>query len=385
MVCNKNNTSFNMRTITIFYDRRGTYTLRWLKPMLVNRKEFESLGYKVEFSSFTDYLPMGRFEGYQKSECKEINSAIVKKHDIVFLAFHHSTSFLGSCQTEERIEILKKIKSNCNTLVWLDTADSTGTCLFDVLPYVDLYFKKQILKNLDDYCRIIWGGRTFCEYYHNILGISDDMVTDRDYIPAEKGQLNKLRLSWNVGLGDLFALKSFHIYLRPHGIKKPEFINCDKERILDLQYRGSGYSPIAGYPRSRSKELLSQIKDIKMCDITRKIPKTEYILEGQNSKSILSPFGWGEICGRDFEAIVYGATMIKQSMDHCVTYPNVYQPMETYVPLKWDFSDFEEVIMQSASQKYRKIAKRAQDFYKFFFTPEGRMDFAKHIVNELEK
>lgn len=31
-------------------------------------------------------------------------------------------------------------------LVWLDTADSTGTCMFDVMPYVDLYFKKQLLK-----------------------------------------------------------------------------------------------------------------------------------------------------------------------------------------------------------------------------------------------
>ena len=162
-------------------------------------------------------------------------------------------------------------------------------------------------------------------------------------------------------------------------------MDCNKERTLDLQYRGSGYSPIAGYPRSRSKELLSQIKDIKMCDITRKIPKTEYILEGQNSKSILSPFGWGEICGRDFEAIVYGATMIKQSMDHCVTYPNVYQPMETYVPLKWDFSDFEEVIKKSSSEEYRKIAQNAQLYYKFYFTEAGRKDFAKHIVEELEK
>ena len=374
-----------MKKITIFYDRQGTYTLRWLKPMLATRKEFESLGYKVELSSFADYFPMGRFEGYLRSEMKEINQAMRKNHDIVFLAFHHSTSYLGTCPKEERISILKEIKSHCNTLVWLDTADSTGTCLFDVLPFVDLYFKKQILKNTDDYCRKVWGGRTFCEFYHNILGIGDDEVTDRDFMPAEKGQLHKLRLSWNVGLGDLFVTKPYQIYLRPNGIKQPEFIDCDKERILDLQYRGSGYSPIAGYPRSRSKELLAQIDGIKMCDITRKIPKTEYIIEGQNSKSILSPFGWGEICGRDFEAIVYGATMIKQSMEHCITYPNVYQPMETYVPLKWDFSDFEEVIKQSASSEYRKIARHAQEYYKHFFTNDGRLDFAKHIVNELER
>lgn len=374
-----------MRTITIFYDRQGTYTLRWLKPMLVAKKEFKKLGYKIELASLLDYLPIGRYFGYDKAEKMEISSAISKKHDIVFLAFHHSSSFLGSCPSDERVEIIKRIKNKCNMLVWLDTADSTGTCLFDVLPYVDLYFKKQILKNQKDYLREVWGGRTFCEYYHEMLGVNDDKVTDRMFEPATERDLKKLRLSWNVGLGDLFALKPFHIYLRPFGIKKPEFIDCDKERNLDLQYRGSGYSPIAGYPRSKSKELLSTISHIKMCDVTKKIPKLEYIKEGQNSKSILSPFGWGEICGRDFEAIVYGATMIKQSMEHCITYPNVYQPWVTYVPLKWDFSDFEDIISKASSTEYRAIAKKAQEYYKFFFTEEGRKDFAKHIVNELER
>lgn len=374
-----------MKKITIFYDRQGTYTLRWLKPLLVSKKYFNAFGYEVELSSLLDYLPLGRVIGYQVAEKKELDVAMNKKHDIVFLAFHHSTSYLGTCTTGERINILKKIKSNCNKLVWLDTADSTGTCLFDVLPYVDLYFKKQILNNKEDYCRIVWGGRTFCEYYHNILGIDDLEVTDRIFQPAKRDELYKLRLSWNVGLGDLYALKPYHIYLRPNGIKMPTFVDCNKERTLDLQYRGSGYSPIAGYPRSKSKELLAQIKGIKMCDINKRIPKAEYILEGHNSKSILSPFGWGEICGRDFEAIVYGATMIKQSMEHCTTYPNVYQPMETYVPLKWDFSDFEEVIKKSSSEEYRKIAQNAQLYYKFYFTEAGRKDFAKHIVEELEK
>ncbi len=374
-----------MRKITIFYDRQGTYTLRWLKPMLAARKEFKELGYKVELASLLDYLPIGRVLGYDIAEKLEIKSAMRGHRDIVFLAFHHSSSYLGSCSSLERIDILKKIKKRCNKLVWLDTADSTGTCLFDVLPYVDLYFKKQVLKDSKDYLRTVWGGRTFCEYYHKLLGITDDKVTDRFFPPATMEGLKKLRISWNVGLGDLYASKPFHIYLRPNSRKQPQFVDCDKERLLDLQYRGSGYSPIAGYPRSKSQELLATIKGITICDVSKKIPKPEYILEGQNSKSILSPFGWGEICGRDFEAIVYGATMIKQSMEHCITYPNVYQPWVTYVPLKWDFSDFVDIISKCGSEEYRNIAKRAQNYYRQFFTSEGRMDFAKHIINELNR
>lgn len=268
-------------------------------------------------------------------------------------------------------------------LIWLDTADSTGTCMFDVLPYVDLYFKKQLLKNREDYCREVYGARTFCEYYHDMLHLEDETISKRHYEPADKQYLFKLRIAWNVGIGDLYARGWKH--LLPWVIK-PKFKSPSSNRSLDIQYRGSGYSPIAGYPRTRSKELLLEMKgQVLMSDITKRIPKSEFIKEGQDSKSILSPFGWGEICGRDFEAFVYGACMIKQDMSHCETYPDAYQPYVTYVPLKWDFSDFKEKISKANSKEYFAIAKRAQEFYKFYFTKEGRMDFAKHIVSQIEK
>lgn len=374
-----------MRTITIVYQRHS-YLHVWLKPMIGAKKEFKKLGYKVEFQSLMDYFPLDYFSFLRKykdsQEKKSLDLAMRKKHDIVMMAFHHSTSILCQLPKEERIKILKKIKENCNMLIWLDTADSTGTCMFDVMPYVDLYFKKQILKNREDYLRPVYGARTFCEYYHDMLHVEDDTITQRIYEPTEKQYLSKLRLAWNVGVGDLYArgLKHFLPF-----VIKPKFTDPSTERPLDIQYRGSGYSPIAGYPRSKSKELLMEMKDqICMSDITKRIPKPEFILEGQNSKSILSPFGWGEICGRDFEAFVYGACMIKQDMSHCETYPDAYQPYKTYVPLKWDFSDFKEKIAKASSAEYQQIAKNAQNFYKFYFTPEGRMDFAKHIVSQIE-
>ena len=77
--------------------------------------------------------------------------------------------------------------------------------------------------------------------------------------------------------------------------------------------------------------------------------------------------------------------MIKQSMEHCITYPDVYLPGVTYIPLAWDFSDFKEKLAKAASPEYKKVARRAQEFYKFFFTKQGRVDFAKHIVNQLER
>lgn len=377
-----------MRTITLVYERHH-YIYRWLKPMLAAREEFKKLGYKVEYQSIMDYFPIFRGRFQKKMEHASIRSACHGEHDIVMMAFHHSTSdFCTKISSEERAEILKLIKAHCNTLVWLDTADSTGTCMFDVMPYVDLYFKKQVLKNQADYCRDVYGTRTFCEYYHDLLNIEDETITKRYYPHTDKQYLRKLRVAWNVGIGDLYAVKPIQLILHPFSVTKPDFISPNSERPLDVQYRGSGYSAIAGYPRSRSKELMMEImkeSDLKISDITKRIPKEEFIKEGQSSKCILSPFGWGEICGRDFEAFVYGGCMIKQDMSHCVTYPDAYQPGITYIPLKWDFSNFKDVLLKAASPEYKEVAKKAQEYYKHFFSVEGRKDFAKHVVSELER
>lgn len=377
-----------MRTITLVYERHH-YIYRWLKPMLAAREEFKKLGYKVEYQSIMDYFPIFRGRFQKKMEHASIRSACHGEHDIVMMAFHHSTSdFCTKISSEERAEILKLIKAHCNTLVWLDTADSTGTCMFDVMPYVDLYFKKQVLKNQADYCRDVYGTRTFCEYYHDLLNIEDETITKRYYPHTDKQYLRKLRVAWNVGIGDLYAVKPIQLILHPFSVTKPDFISPNSERPLDVQYRGSGYSAIAGYPRSRSKELMMEImkeSDLKISDITKRIPKEEFIKEGQSSKCILSPFGWGEICGRDFEAFVYGGCMIKQDMSHCITYPDAYQPGITYIPLKWDFSNFKDVLLKAASPEYKEVAKKAQEYYKHFFSVEGRKDFAKHVVSELER
>lgn len=357
--------------------------------MLAARSEFKELGYKIEYQSLVDYFPIFRGRIQKILERASIRSACNRRHDIVMMAFHHSTSdFCTVLSANERAEVLKRIKSQCNMLVWLDTADSTGTCMFDVMPYVDLYFKKQLLKNTKDYCRDVYGSRTFCEYYHELLKLEDETICHRYYPHTEEKYLHKLRVAWNVGIGDLYAVKPIQLIVHPFTVTKPEFLSPEKERTLDVQYRGSGYSPLAGYPRSKSKKLLMEMmmeSDIHVSDMTRRIPKEEFIKEGKNAKAILSPFGWGEICGRDFEAFVYGGCMIKQDMGHCITYPDAYQPGVTYVPLAWDFSDFKEKLSKASSPEYKEIAMCAQKFYMHFFTAEGRRDFAKHIVTELER
>ena len=42
-----------------------------------------------------------------------------------------------------------------------------------------------------------------------------------------------------------------------------------------------------------------------------------------------SPFGYGEVCWRDDEAVYSGALLINPGMSHMVTEPDVFVPGET--------------------------------------------------------
>jgi hypothetical protein len=75
-----------------------------------------------------------------------------------------------------------------------------------------------------------------------------------------------------------------------------------------------------------------------------RVSPRRYLAELSLSKIVFSPFGWGEVCFRDYEAVVAGALLVKPDMGHLETSPDIYLPGETYVPVRWDFSDLAETI-----------------------------------------
>ncbi|MCS3084098.1 hypothetical protein NXW09_21875 [Bacteroides ovatus] len=288
-----------MRTITLIYD--GTFnTYRWLKAMMWARNEFHDLGYKIKYASIFDYVP------YPKStkvpyEGIKLKWDTIGRFDIVFLAFHHSQSLIGQ-NSEKRIALVKFLKQKCKLLCWLDTADSTGTCLFDVLPYVDLYFKKQLLKDTNLYTNEFYCARLYSDYYHQKLGLTDESLASIHYHTALKEYLHKLRVSWNVAFYDRMGGKTW-IYKHPFKFADPNVIESDSERTIDVHYGGSNpkvYGDVVGYQRKKMLELIMNLRDITHPDVYKKISREEYLEELKHSKSIASPFGWGECCLRRF-------------------------------------------------------------------------------------
>ncbi len=58
----------------------------------------------------------------------------------------------------------------------------------------------------------------------------------------------------------------------------------------------------------------------------------------------ISPYGQCEVCYRDLEIVQQGSLLIKPDMSKVITEPDFYKPMETYVPVKSDWSDLNETI-----------------------------------------
>jgi len=372
-----------MREITILYDGGG-YTFTWLKPLLWAQEYFEKRGCRIKMYSILDYLPFfNSYFGRLGWEQEKLSKACKKKMDIVFLAFHHSTSWLGTCDTVTRISILEKIRTNSNIVCWFDTADSTGTCLFDVMPYVDVYFKKQRLIDIEDYTKPYYGGRYFCQYYHDLLGVEDEGLNKRDYPPCPSKYLGKIKISWNLGFSDLFEDTSLMSVCHMKTMKKPQW-GRDPRVIYDLHYRGRSISSLIGYQRNYLSTFLESQNQLKHPDPKIRVSKKHFQQELKRSKTVLSPFGWGEVCFRDFEAFAYGATLLKPSMSHCETWPGVYLENETYVPIKWDFSNLRDVMAGIGSEEYEQIAQRGFQQYKMIMCEEDAKDiFAKHIIDNI--
>ena len=89
--------------------------------------------------------------------------------------------------------------------------------------------------------------------------------------------------------------------------------------------------------------VLEELKD-KYTMARGKSTPSDFIEYMKRSKVGLSPFGMGELCYRDLEFIQYGCLLIKPDMSKVITEPDFFKPMETYVPVKVDWSDLNETM-----------------------------------------
>lgn len=311
------------------------------------------------------------------------------------------------------IRLLERARGRAGRIVWLDDSDSTSVPRFEVLPYVDRYLKKQLFRDRSLYRRTLYGGRLFTDLYHREFGV-EDTTPFQTVAPLPEDQEHKLGLSWHIGLGDLlnaFGPKSLLQRRLPALFKADydvSFVPPGRPRPVDLFLRtsaGLGRETVSFQRRETLRRLAAMIEEdarlsgmagdtvaARSTEAAAILPETGGRVPRARFKRIMaatrvmpSPFGWGEIGARDFEAFANGAMLLKPDMTHMETWPDIFRAGETYLPLRWDFSDFEETVRRALEddELRLRLAEGGQEAYRASISAEGMAAFCDWFVRQI--
>lgn len=331
----------NEKKITIAHGYTSIEVFHSLLPFILSsKKETE---YKFKFINYN------------------LNNLYTCQGDLLILVRRYHD---GKTSNENIISELKKLRKNFPKIVYFDDSAAASIVLFCTFPYVDEYWKRACLKNKENYKKKFYGGHIFSNYYANKFGINDKADYFINPIPDDQIQFDKLKVAWNIGIGiyptdqksilnknynqvrrfitglttitGVSFLQSFfekNIKQIINELKNEININ---DRILKISSRftNSSYRKSVGYQR----ELCAQMTKNDNLYLSGFIKKKDFTKEIFSIFGVLSPFGWGEVCYRDFEAIIAGAYLIKPNVSYLDTWPNIYEK-EFYHSLDWDLSE----------------------------------------------
>jgi hypothetical protein len=265
-------------------------------------------------------------------------------------------------------------------LVMLDYYAPTCSPHFGVLPYVDLYIKRQTLSDPELYQRDYAGGFIYSDFVQDRFGF--DLAGWQFGSTPDPTHIHKLVSGWNLGVcyRNRKLLKMTSLYPMPWSLR-PIAIN---RRVGNINRAGKQ----EWYQFSRGK-LLDEIEPLegnrRMTGTGRSSAK-RYFAELGLSKITLSPFGWGEVCFRDYEAIVCGSLLVKPDMSHLETSPNIYIPGETYVPIPWDFAGAAEVCEKYLKdpKESRRIIRNGREALREYFDRGGFVRDIERVLKDVQ-
>lgn len=211
------------------------------------------------------------------------------------------------------------------------------------------YARKSLLKDPAVLAQSNLGDTPLTHAHHLIFNLDGKPV--QHIVPPNF--LDRLVLTPNFHTAPQFL----HDLLLP-GVQPPQ-----GPRTIDIQARFAvDGTPWYAAMRRQARNSLTAIAGID-ARIDEGLDWAAYMNELRHAQLCLSPFGYGEICWRDIEAIIAGAVLVKPDMSHLRTLPDIYVPDETYVPVAWDYRDLEDVVrgLLADPGRCRRIAQNAFD------------------------
>ena len=289
---------------------------------------------------------------------------------------------------------LRRIRNlNANRKIFfIDPWDQVSSRFFGVLPYVDRLLKYQRLKNVADYRKTWIGGTVITDYLVKEWGYDLHGWDVSSEVPA--GYENRIATGWSV-----VTAKRFEKVLFPPMLQRiQQFKLQRKPKDIDIFCHLSYSSPdgeddwYTAYRKASVKKVQSLGDKFKLAVSgeypgARTVSSKQYMDDLERSKIVFSPFGWGEMTWRDYEAVCHGCLLIKPSMDHVDISPNIYYANETYVPVQWDFADLEEkcdFYLKNPDEAAR-IITNARRTLEAYFLQDGFVKTIGDLINDQEK
>jgi hypothetical protein len=228
-------------------------------------------------------------------------------------------------------------------LVYFDGDDDVCVQWPEILRLVDLYVKKGVFTDVNNYLRPFVGKSNLTDYVSKECGTSFETMDIPKSGVLETPDLAKLHLGWSTALDDR------HVDLFKQ-VKPPPPSTKDVDILCRASVPQDWSFPLRNSVVPKLEPMCARYRVIMSLPTTR-VPRRQYYEELLRSRICVSPFGYGEVCGRDIEAVTCGCLLVKPNMSHIRSHPDVFIPGETYVPVRWDYADLVETCTRYLDQE----------------------------------
>ncbi len=266
--------------------------------------------------------------------------------------------------------LLEHLRDRYERIVYFDDFDAVDTVSTSALELADLYYKKQIARDRESYLKPLPGSRRFRAWYQREYGIEEESLSRPAVAPQH---LEKLRLAWNFGIGfyprklRLRAAQWLEQRLGPRAmrpaVRRPGWLPSQaRESFVSARFARSFESEALACQRRVFQQVIGDDPGFR----TGRLDRKDYNRELLRARVTLSPFGYGEVCFRDFEAVSSGSTLVKPEMSYVETWPDVYRAGETCEYVRWDGSDLLETCrgLLDDGARARRLAENAFDAFR---------------------
>ncbi len=262
-------------------------------------------------------------------------SELVPKADVIGV----QTNFSADSEYIEKLFAKIRQRNPEAKIVYFDWCAPLDLRLAEkVNPHVDLYVKRQVFRDPRRYLSSTLGDTNLVDYYSRLFNLADR----EQHFEIPSDFFSKVVLGPGLLTGP-YLLNAF-----------ADRRNCSQEKTITVHARFS-CSGTPWYSAMRNSALQA-CKNLRSGDAVygNGVSRKEFLKELAQSKMCFSPFGYGEVCWRDYEAALYGALLLKPDMDHLKTAPDIFIKNETYVPIAWDYSDLREKVEFYANDEHER-------------------------------